>query len=45
MKDTLWYLYILVTMAQEPPLAKPMGVVGAIPRYLTLSSAFSMKTH
>ena len=39
MGDTLWNLYILVTMAQVPPLAIPMVVVGAISRYLALSTA------
>jgi len=41
MGDTLWNLYILVTMAQVPPLATSMVVVGAISRYLSLSSAFT----
>ena len=41
MGDTLWNLYILVAMAQVPPLATPMVMVGAISRYLSLSSAFT----
>jgi len=37
---------ILVTMAQVLPLATPMVVVvGAISGYLSLSSAFTRKTH
>jgi len=34
-EDTLWNLYILVTMAQVPPLATPVVVVGAIPSTYT----------
>jgi len=45
MGDTLWNLYILVAMAQVPPLATPMVVVGDISRYLALSTVFTMKTH
>jgi len=45
MGDTLWKLYILVTMAQVPPLDTPMAVIGAISRYLALITAFTMKTH
>jgi len=41
MGDTLWNLYILVTMAQVPPLAIPELVVGAISTYLALSTAIS----
>jgi len=44
MGDTLWNLYILVTMAQVPPLATPMVVVGAVSRYLSLGSAFTKTT-
>jgi len=44
MGDT-WNLYILVVMAQVPPFATPMVVVGAISRYLALSAAFTMKKH
>ena len=32
-------------MAQVPPLATPMVVVGGIARYLVLSAAFTMKSH
>jgi len=45
MWDTLWNLYILVSMAKVPPLATTTVVVGAISRYLALSSAFAMQTH
>jgi len=31
-------------MVQVPPLATPMVVIGAISRYLALSTAFTMKT-
>jgi len=43
--NTIWNLYVLVSIAQVPPLAMPMVVVGAIHRYLALRSAFTMKTH
>ena len=39
MGDTLWNLYILVTMAKVPALAMPMFVVGVISRYQALSTA------
>jgi len=45
MRDTSWNLYILVAMAQVPPLATPMVVAGAISRNLALSTVFTMKTH
>jgi len=38
MGDTLWNLYILVTMAKVPALAIPMFVVSVISRYLALST-------
>jgi len=36
---------MLMTMAQVPPGATPMVGVGAISRYLALSTAFTLKTH
>jgi len=43
MGDTSWNLYTALTMAQVSPLATPMVVVGAISRYLALSTAFTME--
>ena len=41
----LYNLYNLVTMVQVPSLVTPMVVVGDIPRYLALTTAFTVKTH